>query len=40
VPPPATIGVSLWGDGDASDATIIFACDLKAKEVSATNVCG
>jgi hypothetical protein len=40
VPPPATIGVSLWGDGDASDATIIFACDLKAKKVSATNVCG
>jgi hypothetical protein len=40
VPPPAALGVSLWGDGDASDVTIVFACDLTAKKVSATNVCG
>ena len=40
VPPPATIGLSLWGDsGDGEGVTIVFACDLKAKEVSATNVC-
>jgi hypothetical protein len=39
VPPPATIDVSLWGEGDGEDVTIIFACDLKTKEVSATNVC-
>jgi hypothetical protein len=40
VPPPAAVGLSLWGgDGDASDVTIVFACDLKAKTVSAANVC-
>jgi hypothetical protein len=34
VPPPATIGLSLWGDsGDWDDVTIIFECDLKAREV-------
>ena len=37
VPPPAVVGLSLWGDGDASDVTIVFACDLTAKKVSATN---
>ncbi|HET7805001.1 MAG TPA: hypothetical protein VFL53_12210 [Pseudolabrys sp.] len=38
VPPPATIGVSLWGGADADDVTIMFACDLKKKRVSACNV--
>jgi hypothetical protein len=38
VPPPATIGVSLWGGADADDVTIMFACDLKKKQVSACNV--
>ena len=34
VPPPATIGLSLWGDsGDWDGVTIIFECDLKAREV-------
>ena len=36
VPPPASIGVSLWGDGD--DTTIVFACDLRRKTVSACHV--
>lgn len=38
VPPLATIGVSLWGAGDAEDATIIFECDLKDRIVNAFNV--
>jgi hypothetical protein len=34
VPPPETIGLSLWGDsGDWDDVTIIFECDLKKREV-------
>jgi hypothetical protein len=33
VPPPATIGLSLWEDGDLNDVTIVFECDLKKKEV-------
>jgi hypothetical protein len=34
VPPPSTIGLSLWGDsGDWDDVTIIFECDLKKREV-------
>jgi hypothetical protein len=39
VPPPTTVGLSLWGEGDGENATIVFTCDLKAKEVSVTNVC-
>ena len=40
VPPPATIGLSLWGDdGDGEDVTIVFECDLKNRIVSASNVC-
>ncbi len=38
VPPPAAVGVSLWGAGDGDDTTIVFACDLKRKTVSASNV--
>jgi hypothetical protein len=36
VPPPATLGVSLWGSGDADDVTILFECDLSDKVVSAS----
>ncbi|MBK7874172.1 MAG: hypothetical protein IPJ77_00190 [Planctomycetes bacterium] len=40
VPPPATIGQSLWGpDGDAEGATIVFACSPRERRVSAWNVC-
>jgi hypothetical protein len=39
VPPPATVGVSLWGIGDADDVTILFECDLADKIVSASNLC-
>jgi hypothetical protein len=38
VPPPATLGLSLWGSADGDDVTILFECDLKAKEITATNV--
>ncbi len=38
VPPPATLGVSLWDSGDGDGVTILFECDLKTKRVSATNV--
>jgi hypothetical protein len=35
IPPPATIGLSLWGEsGDWDDVSIIFECDLKKREVS------
>jgi hypothetical protein len=34
VPPPATIGLSLWGpNGDWDEVTIIFECDLKNRRV-------
>lgn len=40
VPPPASVGLSLWGDGgDAEEVTIVFECDLKSGIVSASNVC-
>lgn len=40
VPPPMTIGVSLWGrEGDAEGVTLVFECDLKLKRVKAYNVC-
>jgi hypothetical protein len=38
VPPPATLGVSLWGCGDGEGVTIVFACDLKTNVVHVTNV--
>ncbi len=40
VPPPAAIGVSLWGRyGDPEGVTVIFECDLASRTVSAFNVC-
>jgi hypothetical protein len=40
VPPPMTIGVSMWGPmGDAEGVSIVFECDVKAKRVQAYNVC-
>jgi hypothetical protein len=33
VPPPATVGLSLWEDGDWNDVTIEFECDLQKKQV-------
>jgi hypothetical protein len=38
VPPPAAVGVSFWAPYDADETTIVFACDLKKKTVSACNV--
>jgi hypothetical protein len=37
VPPPATVGLSLWGRGDGDGVTILFECDLKGKQISASN---
>jgi hypothetical protein len=39
VPPPATVGVSLWGSGDQENVTILFECDLAEKIVYASNLC-
>jgi hypothetical protein len=40
VPPPLTVGVSLWGrEGDAEGVAIVFECDLDAKKVVVYNVC-
>jgi hypothetical protein len=40
VPPPMTLGVSLWGPtGDAEGVAIVFECDLETQQVSAYNVC-
>jgi hypothetical protein len=30
VPPPASVGMSLWGSGDGDGVTIVFECDLHA----------
>ena len=38
VPPPATLGVSLWGGGDGDGVTLLFECDLADRVVCATNV--
>lgn len=38
VPPPATVGVSLWGAGDDEGVTIVFDCDLTTATVHAYNV--
>lgn len=41
VPPPATLGVSLWGSsGDPENVTILFECDLSDRVVAASNLCG
>jgi hypothetical protein len=37
VPPPATLGVSLWGWGGGEDVTILFECDLADRVVYASN---
>ena len=39
VPPPATLGVSLWGSGDDEGVTILFECDLSDRVVAASNLC-
>src|SRR5262249_16806109 len=39
VPPPATLGLSLWGSGDAEGVTILFECDLADRVVYASNRC-
>jgi hypothetical protein len=40
VPPPMTLGVSLWGrSGDAEGVAIVFECDIDANRVSTYNVC-
>ena len=39
VPPPATLGVSLWGRvGDSDDVTILFECDISDRYVCASNL--
>lgn len=38
VPPPATLGVSLWGVGDDDNVTILFECDLSDRVVYASNL--
>lgn len=39
VPPPASVGLSPWGDyGDGDGVTIVFECELKNRIVSAFNV--
>lgn len=41
VPPPATIGFSMWGrTGDAEGVTLVFECDLGNQVVNTYNVCG
>jgi hypothetical protein len=41
VPPPATLGFSMWGrGGDAEGVTLVFECSLERKRVVAYNVCG
>jgi hypothetical protein len=41
VPPPATLGFSMWGrGGDAEGVTLVFECSLEQKRVVAYNVCG
>jgi hypothetical protein len=39
IPPPATLGVSLWGWGGGDDVTILFECDLADRIVYASNRC-
>ena len=37
VPPPATIGLSLWGGGDGDGVTIVFECDLDQQKIRVCN---
>ncbi|MCA0318335.1 MAG: hypothetical protein LCH88_09725 [Proteobacteria bacterium] len=39
VPPPATIGLSLWGSGDWEQVTIVFDCNTEQQTIDAYNVC-
>lgn len=40
IPPPADIGVTLWGGhNDAEGITMVFECNLTSFEVNAYNVC-
>lgn len=40
VPPPATLGFSMWGrHGNAEDVTIVFECAIEAQRVEARTVC-
>ncbi|WP_434034739.1 hypothetical protein [Cupriavidus sp. a3] len=40
VPPPSTLGVSLWGeDGDAEGVTVVFECDPVKRKVRTYNIC-
>ena len=40
VPPPMTLGTSLWGhSGDAEEVTIVFECDLHDKHITTYNIC-
>lgn len=40
VPPPATLGVSLWGpDGDNEGVTVVFECSITDRSVRAYNRC-
>jgi hypothetical protein len=39
VPPPATLGISLWGRAGGEDVTILFECDLSDQMVFASNIC-
>jgi hypothetical protein len=38
IPPPATLGVSLWGAGDDSNVTILFECDISDGVVDVSNL--
>jgi hypothetical protein len=40
VPPPATLGFSMWGpDGDREGVTVVFECDLAERTIRAYNRC-
>jgi len=39
IPPPATIGVSLWGEGDAENVIIVFYYSKSARKISACSLC-
>jgi hypothetical protein len=38
IPPPATLGVSLWGAGDDSNVTILFEGDISDGVVDVSNL--
>jgi hypothetical protein len=40
VPPPTSIGMSLWGDmGDSERTTLVFQCSIRDRRVRTYNVC-